>query len=70
LIYERHFQNHNIFVAEQYGYRKGLSTTNASHEHTEIILSTLNSNRYIACAFGDLTKAFDCVNCELFLKKN
>jgi len=44
LTYERYFQNHNIFVAEQYGYRRGLSKTNASHGLTEIILSTLNNN--------------------------
>jgi len=54
---------------ERYGYKRGLSTANASHGHTEIILSTLNNNRYIACVFCDLTKAFDCVNHELLLTK-
>jgi len=56
--FEYHFPNLlHIFVAEQYGYRRGLSTTNASHGLTEIILSTLNNNRYIARVFCDFDKS-------------
>jgi hypothetical protein len=55
LIYQRlnqHSQNHNIFGAEQYGFRRGLSTTNATHRLTEIILNAWNNNRYIAGVFS------------------
>jgi hypothetical protein len=58
----QHFKIHNIFITEQYGFRKGLCTINATHKLTEIILNTWNNNRYIAGVFCDLTKAFDCVN--------
>jgi hypothetical protein len=37
LIYQRlnqHFQNRNIFVTEQYGFRRRLSTINATHKLT------------------------------------
>jgi hypothetical protein len=71
LIHRRlnqHFQIHNIFVTEQYGFRRGLSTINATHKLTEVILNAWNNNRYVAGVFCDLTKAFDCVNHELLLK--
>jgi hypothetical protein len=38
----QHFQNHHIFAAEQYGFRRGMSTTNATHRLTEIILNAGN----------------------------
>jgi hypothetical protein len=72
LIHRRlnqHFQIHNVFVTEQYGFRRGLSTINATHKLTEVILNAWNNNRYVAGAFCDPTKAFDCVNHELLIKK-
>jgi CHAT domain-containing protein len=54
LIYrllKQHFQNHNIFIAEQYGFTSGLSATNATHRLTEIIFNACNNNRYIAGVF-------------------
>jgi hypothetical protein len=71
LIYCRlnqYFQIHNIFVTEQYGFRQGFSTINATHKFTEIILYAWNNNRYIA-GVCDMTKAFGCVNHELLVNK-
>jgi hypothetical protein len=48
-------------LTEQYGCRKGLSTINATHKLTEIILNVWNNTRYIA-GVCDLTKAFDGVS--------
>jgi len=64
----QHVQNHNIFAAEQYGFRRGLSTTNATHWLNVVILNAGNNYRYISGCFCDLTIAFECVKHELLLK--
>ena len=59
---------YNISVDEWYGFRRRLSTTNATRWLTEIILNIWNNNRYTGGVYCDLTKVFCCANYELSLK--
>ena len=53
----QHIQNHNILVSEQYGFRKGLLTDNATYEQILFLKHRLNE-RYVAGIYCDLAKAF------------
>jgi hypothetical protein len=56
-------------VAEQYGFRKCVSTENATYRLVDSILKALNSNFHVGGIFCDLAKAFDCVNHEILTIK-
>jgi hypothetical protein len=72
LIFSRlkqHLVSNNILVAEQYGFRDGVSTENAIFSNTELIFKVWNNTELITGLFCDLTKSFDCVNHELLIQK-
>jgi hypothetical protein len=58
-----------VLVPKQFGFRKGISTKNAAFKLKDCILKSLNQKMHVGGIFCDLTKAFDCVNHELFLTK-
>ena len=58
----QHLQTNNILATEQYGFRKGLSTEQATYSLTNNILMAWNKKIIIGGIFCDLTKTFDCVN--------
>ena len=63
------FQVHNILIPERYGFRKVLSTTDATYKLTDSILQEWNNNIRIGGIFRDLSKAFYSVNLKVLLHK-
>jgi hypothetical protein len=56
-------------VAEQYGFRRGLSTENAACTLIDSTVKAWNSTLNVGGIFCDLAKAFDYVNSEILIMK-
>ena len=62
------FQN-NVINMNQHGFLKNKNTITAIFEFIEKILKGLDEREAVLALFVDLSKAFDCVDHELLLKK-
>lgn len=60
---------HKILRPEQYGFRKGSSTTHACFELIRTVTENINKNTPSATIFLDMSKAFDFVNHSKLLNK-
>lgn len=60
---------YNILKPEQFGFRKGSSTTQACFSLIKQITDNLNNKHKIVSVFLDLTKAFDFVDHDILLQK-
>jgi hypothetical protein len=61
----KHLTNYNMLSTEQYGFRLGLRTDNATYKLTTEILNAMNNKLLIGGIFSDLEKAFDCFNHDI-----
>jgi hypothetical protein len=61
----QHMCCNNILVPEQFGFRKDISTEDATYRLTDNVLKSINQKMHVGGIFCDLTKAFDCVSHEI-----
>ena len=62
-------EKYKILSECQYGFRKKRSTTQAVLNQLEFIYSNLDQNKTVISFFMDLSKAFDCIDHDILLKK-
>jgi hypothetical protein len=59
----------SILGPEQFGFRQGSSTGNATFKLTDSVLRSINQKMHVGGIFHNLAKASDCVNHEILLAK-
>lgn len=62
-------EDQGINDSEQYGYKKGIGTSDAIQKFTHDVLSHLDKNECVIVVFMDLSSAFDTLDREVLMKK-
>nr|CAI5848082.1 unnamed protein product [Callosobruchus analis] len=64
-----YFNEHNLFLGNQSGFRKGHSCETAIQLTISKWKQTVDNNEFVVAVFLDLRRAFEVINRELLLKK-
>ena len=64
-----HVETYNILNNSQFAYRKGRGTDSAILKLVNNVVNNFEKGDYTVAAYLDLTKAFDCVDHRILLKK-
>ena len=63
------FENSGLFVDFQYGFRRGMSTSDAIERFVEACYKSLDKSNYMVSVFLDLSKAFDTLDHGVLIRK-
>ena len=66
---ESFIDKYNILTSDQYGFRKGGSTTNAIFDLINLISTNKDKNKITVTIFLDFQKAFDTIDHDILMKK-
>ena len=64
-----YFDAHNLFSSDQYGFRKGISTMDATETIVTNVYTAMENGELAQITACGLTKAFDCVDHRIRLRK-
>ena len=64
-----YLDSNNILSDNQYGFRKGLSTSTAIFEVLKNLHQNWNDKLYSGCIFIDFSRAFDCIDHQILMEK-
>ena len=59
----------NVLSVHQFGFQKGLNTSDALAEFLDIVYSSINRNNTLIIVYLEFSRAFDTVNIDIMLKK-
>ena len=63
------FLNLNIVLSvQQFGFQKGLNTSDALAEFSDIVYNSINKNNTLTAVYLDFSRAFDTFNIDIMLK--
>ena len=64
-----HFENNTMFFENQFGFRSGISTSDAINYFIDYVVTGFEEGKYVSALFCDLSKAFDCVPFDALISK-
>lgn len=64
-----YLEDNNLLAASQFGFRRKKSTSDAVHELTNFIVTSIDSKNKVIGIFLDLAKAFNRVSIQILLKR-
>ena len=64
-----YFEKNNILSKNQYGFRRGLSTSLAIFDVLKILYENWNDKLYSGCVFIDFSRAFDSIDHNILIEK-